>query len=553
MIGAQIGTFRFIEQIGEGGMGVVYRGVDTGLDRQVAIKVLRPELTYDHELVERFRDEAKAQANLNHANIATLYAFVHTEGYCLIVMEFIEGNTFETLLANRGRLPWRGAVSLTKQALQGLGFAHARGVVHRDIKPANLMLTNSGIVKVMDFGIVKALGHVKTRTGTQMGTPRYMSPEQIRGAHVDARSDIYSVGVTLYELLTGDSPFHGDSDYDLMSAHIHTPPPSFSGHHGDIPANVEQVVMTALAKDPASRFQTAEDFGAALVTATESAPKKQEVASQASTTGASTKGGSTTESGGSIAVNSDQGGSPRKTKPIGRDAEKVAPVEHGKVEGDKTARGATSILSGWWRSFRVLITPGKVFAELREHTTWWAPLLLVALADAAWVYELRSIFPTYRLGQPFLIPLLGQWMYALPGLNLLFASLLAGILFVLLRKKAVDLKFGATFAVTLYSRIPLILETILSGLTNGRILPLMGQRYSPLVDFSVRYLPVNDRAYFAWALFAPNIFTLWSMLLLSVGLSRVSQLKRWTATWAVVGIYALDAVINAAVLWKHWT
>jgi hypothetical protein len=144
-------------------------------------------------------------------------------------------------------------------------------------------------------------------------------------------------------------------------------------------------------------------------------------------------------------------------------------------------------------------------------------------------------------------------MYALPGLNLLFASLLAGILFVLLRKKAVDLKFGATFAVTLYSRIPLILETILSGLTNGRILPLMGQRYSPLVDFSVRYLPVNDRAYFAWALFAPNIFTLWSMLLLSVGLSRVSQLKRWTATWAVVGIYALDAVINAAVLWKHWT
>ena len=544
MIGSEIGTYRFVEKIGEGGMGVVYRGVDTGLDRQVAIKVLRPELTYDHELVERFRLEAKAQANLNHANIATLYAFVNIEGYCLIVMEFIEGNTFETLLANRGRLPWRGAVSLTKQALLGLGFAHVRGVVHRDIKPANLMLTNSGIVKIMDFGIVKALGRLKTRTGTQMGTPRYMSPEQIRGLQVDARSDIYSLGVTLYELLTGDAPFHGVSDYDLMSAHVHTPPPSFTTFHQDIPESVEQVVMTALAKDPAERFQTAEDLGAALVAATESAPQKQEGPGRVAQTG---------KAGESLTVDAPTDGPPRKTKPVDRDAEKVAPVEHGKAEGDKTARGATSVLAGWWHSLQVLIAPGKMFAALREDAPWWAPLLLVGLADAAWVYELRSIDPTYILGSPFLFPLRGYWMYLLPGLNLLFHVLVAGILFAALRKKAADLTFRATFAVTMYARIPLILETILSGVTNGRILPMMGQRFSPLADFSVRYLPfTSGRAYLAWSLFAPNIFTLWTMLLASLGLSRVSQVKRSTATWSVVAVYIFDAVLNAAVLWSRW-
>jgi len=283
MIGTTIGNFRFVEKIGEGGMGVVYRGIDTELDRQVAIKVLLPELASDTELVERFRAEAKAQANLNHTNITTLFAFVRAEGQCLIVMEFIDGNTFEKLISSRGKLPWRGAVSLTKQVLQGLGFAHARGVVHRDIKPANLMLTNSGIVKIMDFGIVKALsGRTKTRTGLQMGTPRYMSPEQIRGLHVDARADLYSLGVTCYELLTGDAPFKSDSDFDLMREHVDTPPPTFTHLHSEIPPGIEAVVMKALAKDPAERFQTADEFTAALESASGSSPRPvPEIATQA--------------------------------------------------------------------------------------------------------------------------------------------------------------------------------------------------------------------------------------------------------------------------------
>ncbi len=261
MIGKEIGTYKILEKIGEGGMGIVYKGIDTGLDRLVAIKVLTPELVHNPELIDRFRAEAKAQANLNHTNVATLYAFLQVEGQCLIVMEFLEGQTFEDLLLRGGKLPWRDAVSLTRQALQGLGFAHGMGIVHRDIKPSNLMLTVSGTVKIMDFGIAKALGgSKKTRTGLQMGTPHYMSPEQIRGKPVDARSDIYSLGVTFYQMLTGDLPFQADSDFELMSAHINTPPPVLTTSHADIPKSIEQCVLKALAKEPDDRYQSAEKF-----------------------------------------------------------------------------------------------------------------------------------------------------------------------------------------------------------------------------------------------------------------------------------------------------
>jgi len=236
MIGQVIGTYKILDKIGEGGMGVVYKGIDTGLDRLVAIKVLTPEFAHNPELIERFRAEAKAQANLNHQNITTLYAFLQAEKQCLIVMEYIEGETFEDLLVRRGKLPWKEAAFMTRQALNGFGFAHGMGIIHRDIKPSNLMLTKTGAVKIMDFGIAKALGgSTKTRTGLQMGTPQYMSPEQIRGRQVDARSDLYSLGITMYQLLSGDLPFKADSDYELMSAHINTPPPVLTDIHQDVP------------------------------------------------------------------------------------------------------------------------------------------------------------------------------------------------------------------------------------------------------------------------------------------------------------------------------
>jgi serine/threonine protein kinase len=265
MIGQVVGTYKILEKIGEGGMGVVYKGVDTGLDRLVAIKVLTPDFAHNPELIERFRSEARAQANLNHTNITTLYAFLQAEGQCLIVMEYIEGETFEDLLIRRGKLPWKEATTVTQQALHGLGFAHGMGIIHRDIKPSNLMLTKTGTVKVMDFGIAKALGgSTKTRTGLQMGTPQYMSPEQIRGRQVDARSDLYSLGITLYQLLSGDLPFQADSDYELMSAHINTPPPVLTDIHADVPTGIEQCVHKAMAKEPEGRFQNASEFGTAL-------------------------------------------------------------------------------------------------------------------------------------------------------------------------------------------------------------------------------------------------------------------------------------------------
>ena len=261
----QVGNYRIVEKLGEGGMGVVYKAVEISLDRAVAVKVLSPDLTGDQALIERFRSEAKAQANLNHPNIATLYTFLATPESSMMVMEYLEGETFDQLIRRRGLLPYEQAVPIFKQALLGIGFAHRQGIVHRDIKPSNIMLTKSGLVKVMDFGIAKVLGGQRlTQTGSRMGTVYYMSPEQIRNRAVDIRSDIYALGVTLYEMLTAHLPFESDSDFEIMSNHVNTPPPRPTIHYPYIPPGIEQAVLKALEKDPNARFQTVEEFGAAL-------------------------------------------------------------------------------------------------------------------------------------------------------------------------------------------------------------------------------------------------------------------------------------------------
>jgi serine/threonine protein kinase len=265
MIGTQIGSYQIVEKIGEGGMGVVYKGVDVTLDRPVAIKLLSQELVGTPALVERFRAEARAQANLNHTNIATLYAFIQSGDTCVIVMELLEGETFDQIIRRRGVIPAEEAVPLFRQALLGIGFAHRMGIVHRDIKPSNIMLTKSGIVKVMDFGIAKVLGGQRmTRTGTRMGTVAYMSPEQIRNMPVDIRSDIYSLGATLYEMFTAHLPFESESDFQVMSDHVNTPPTPPTRYYPYIAPGFEQCVLKALSKDPNQRFQTVEEFGAGL-------------------------------------------------------------------------------------------------------------------------------------------------------------------------------------------------------------------------------------------------------------------------------------------------
>src|SRR5690349_9959497 len=265
MIGSQIGSYKILSKLGEGGMGVVYKAVDVSLDRTVAIKSLSAELNKNPSLEQRFRAEARAQANLNHTNIATLYAFLVEDGVAWMVMEYIEGETLHDLIQRRGPIPHQEAIPIFKQALLGLGYAHRMGIIHRDIKPSNIMVNRNGIVKVMDFGIAKVLGNRgMTRTGTQMGTAYYMSPEQVVNRGVDIRSDIYSLGVTLYEMLTANVPFTGDTDFEVMQAHMQTPPPMPTRFYPYIPKGVENAVLQSIAKRPEQRFQTVEDFGLAL-------------------------------------------------------------------------------------------------------------------------------------------------------------------------------------------------------------------------------------------------------------------------------------------------
>jgi serine/threonine-protein kinase len=265
MIGKQIANYQITEKLGEGGMGVVYKGMDSNLGRPVAIKMLSAQLAHDPEIVERFRAEARAQANLSHANLAVLYAFLVEDGTAFMVMEFVEGQTFEQMIRARGPIPVETALPLFKQALQGVGAAHRVGIVHRDIKPSNIMLNTAGVVKVMDFGIAKVVGtRGMTRTGMQLGTPAYMAPEQIQNKPIDTRTDIYALGITLYQMLSGQLPFQHESDFETMNSHVAATPPPLKQMFAYAPIQYQNVVMKALEKDPNNRFQTVEEFSAAL-------------------------------------------------------------------------------------------------------------------------------------------------------------------------------------------------------------------------------------------------------------------------------------------------
>jgi serine/threonine-protein kinase len=271
MIGREIGNYRIVEKIGEGGMGVVYKAIETHLDRPVAIKALHPHLSSNVELMERFRAEARAQGQMNHPNVATLYTFIVQEGAAYMVMEYVDGEAFDRMVHRRGPIPSSEVLPAFRQALAGIGYAHRLGILHRDIKPSNIMLNREGIVKVMDFGLAKVMGDRSlTATGVRLGTVYYMSPEQILNRPADIRSDIYSLGATLYEILTGKAPFQGESDFHILNAHVNTPPPLMSGPCPNISGSTERAVMKALAKNPDERFQSAEEFAAALDPASDS-------------------------------------------------------------------------------------------------------------------------------------------------------------------------------------------------------------------------------------------------------------------------------------------
>ncbi|MFL6274950.1 MAG: serine/threonine protein kinase [Blastocatellia bacterium] len=266
MIGKVIGNYKIVEKIGEGGMGAVYRGLDTMLEREVAIKMLKPELASQPEVLERFRSEAVTLARLNHPNIATLYSFMRDGEDYFMVMEFVRGQTIDELIRRFGAMLVERAVPLFCQALDGIDHAHRMGIIHRDIKPANVMLTDSGSIKVMDFGIARVLGSARmTRQGNIVGTIEYMSPEAVRGLEVDARSDVYSLGILLYEMVTGRVPFDSTSEFEMMKMQVEQAPQPPRTFTANIPLEIEQAIMRALAKKPNARFQTAGELRAMLL------------------------------------------------------------------------------------------------------------------------------------------------------------------------------------------------------------------------------------------------------------------------------------------------
>lgn len=250
-----------VRKIGEGGMGSVYLAVDDLLERQVAIKVLKPAISLQQESMKRFQSEAVTLARLRHPHITMLYNLMEEDGHWCMVMEFVEGDTLECLLKEKGRLPAAEVLSWIIQALDGLQHAHARGVIHRDLKPSNLMLSGEKEVKIMDFGIARMIGDSRmTKVGQVIGTPHYISPEQVKGQAGDCRSDIYSMGVVLYELLTGELPFPGESEFDVMQAHIGRKPLSPDKINGELPESLSRAVLRALEKEPSRRFKDAGEF-----------------------------------------------------------------------------------------------------------------------------------------------------------------------------------------------------------------------------------------------------------------------------------------------------
>jgi eukaryotic-like serine/threonine-protein kinase len=269
LIGRTLSHYRIIAAIGAGGMGEVYRATDTKLERDVALKLLPAEMASDPERLARFQREARAVAALNHPHIVTIFSVEEGDGVHLLTMELVEGQSLDHVIP-QGGLPADRIVEIAGALADALAAAHDKGIVHRDLKPANVMVTNESRVKVLDFGLAKdvraqtsndaTLTSVgQTQAGVVMGTPAYMSPEQISGRPLDHRTDIFSLGVVLYEMATGRRPFQGTSPAELVSAILRDTPPSVTDVRADLPSDLARIIRRCLEKDPSHRVQTARD------------------------------------------------------------------------------------------------------------------------------------------------------------------------------------------------------------------------------------------------------------------------------------------------------
>src|SRR3989344_2765544 len=264
--GSMVGRYLTLSRIGVGGMGIVYRAHDTELNRTVALKVLPPKLSKYPEYLKRFHTEAQAQARLNSPYVVTLFEFMEHPVGQVLVLEYVEGETLESRLRHYGPLSVPEAVRVFEQTMRGVEHIHRMGVVHRDLKPGNIFITRDGEIKLMDFGIARLMdNHDPSQNGAMVGTLLYISPEQINGRETDCRSDIYTLGISLFETVTGRLPFERRTDYALMHAQVQENPPSPKEFQRRLPRELVSVILKAIAKDPNRRFQTAAEFRTTLL------------------------------------------------------------------------------------------------------------------------------------------------------------------------------------------------------------------------------------------------------------------------------------------------
>jgi eukaryotic-like serine/threonine-protein kinase len=267
-----LGPYQIVSVIGQGGMGTVYEAIQPRLNRRVAIKVLPEYLAQDGDFVQRFQREATTAASLQHPNILTIYDVGQEGNLHYIVMQLLEGCTLAQVIEREKVLPFSRAARIISQVASALDYAHQHDLVHRDVKPSNIFVSPSDHATLMDFGIVKALSGTRlTRTGVTIGTPEYMSPEQVEGQPLDHRSDLYSLGVVLYQMVAGRVPFVADTPNSVLYAHVHKPPVPPSQLNSSIVQPVEAVVLKALAKDPLARYQSGAQMAAALNAAVQQA------------------------------------------------------------------------------------------------------------------------------------------------------------------------------------------------------------------------------------------------------------------------------------------
>ena len=259
--------YLLLEQLGKGGMAIVYRARDTMLERSVAVKVLRESYSRDPAFLARFRQEAKAAANLSHPNIVTVHDFGLDNGQLFIVMEYVPGTDLKTLIKQRGRFTPEEALPLLIQACAGIGYAHRAGLVHCDVKPQNMLVTPDLRLKVADFGIARALStiHPEEQSDVIWGSPQYFSPEQASGAAPSPASDVYSLGVIMYEMLTGSLPFHADTAAELAHLHVEAEPVPIAEMISNISPVLAQVLTKVLSKEPSQRYRTADQLGRVLL------------------------------------------------------------------------------------------------------------------------------------------------------------------------------------------------------------------------------------------------------------------------------------------------